>query len=173
MAKMTLTEAADRTNLLLEDAADALSKVTNRNGLKQFAIAQDFAEAALARLASVTSEPVVGRGVRIPKSPRYSASATAAFAILKLFPPGGDELLGIAEIAERLCMARSTVHRYVITLVALGQLEQPEGAGRKYRRPQIQSPEAEVELKVPRRRARRSRTDAGNASSGGRRLAAA
>jgi IclR family pca regulon transcriptional regulator len=40
-------------------------------------------------------------------------------------------VLGIADIADELGMSRSTTHRYVITLVALGYLEQ--GASRKYR----------------------------------------
>ena len=40
-------------------------------------------------------------------------------------------MLGIADIADELGMSRSTTHRYVITLVALGYLEQ--GASRKYR----------------------------------------
>ena len=40
-------------------------------------------------------------------------------------------MLGIAEIADDLGMSRSTTHRYVITLAALGFLEQ--GASRKYR----------------------------------------
>lgn len=40
-------------------------------------------------------------------------------------------MLGIADIADRLEMGRSTTHRYVITLMALGYLEQD--ASRKYR----------------------------------------
>jgi IclR family pca regulon transcriptional regulator len=40
-------------------------------------------------------------------------------------------VLGIADIADELGMSRSTTHRYAITLVALGYLEQ--GASRKYR----------------------------------------
>ena len=40
-------------------------------------------------------------------------------------------MLGIADIADELGMSRSTTHRYVITLYALGYLEQ--GASRKYR----------------------------------------
>ena len=40
-------------------------------------------------------------------------------------------MLGIASIADELGMSRSTTHRYVVTLVALGFLEQ--GASRKYR----------------------------------------
>jgi IclR family pca regulon transcriptional regulator len=40
-------------------------------------------------------------------------------------------VLGIANIADDLGMSRSTTHRYVITLLRLGYLEQ--GASRKYR----------------------------------------
>jgi IclR family pca regulon transcriptional regulator len=51
-------------------------------------------------------------------------------AILACFTPSRP-VLGIADIADELGMSRSTTHRYVITLVALGYLEQ--GASRKYR----------------------------------------
>jgi len=51
-------------------------------------------------------------------------------AILGCFTPSRP-VLGIADIADELGMSRSTTHRYVITLVALGFLEQ--GASRKYR----------------------------------------
>jgi len=51
-------------------------------------------------------------------------------AILGCFTPERP-VLGIADIADDLGMSRSTTHRYVITLVALGYLEQ--GASRKYR----------------------------------------
>ena len=51
-------------------------------------------------------------------------------AILGCFTPERP-VLGIADIADDLGMSRSTTHRYVITLVALGFLEQ--GASRKYR----------------------------------------
>ena len=51
-------------------------------------------------------------------------------AILGCFTPKRP-VLGIADIADELGMSRSTTHRYVITLVALGYLEQ--GASRKYR----------------------------------------
>jgi DNA-binding IclR family transcriptional regulator len=51
-------------------------------------------------------------------------------AILGCFTPKCP-VLGIADIAGELGMSRSTTHRYVITLVALGYLEQ--GASRKYR----------------------------------------
>jgi IclR family pca regulon transcriptional regulator len=44
----------------------------------------------------------------------------------------GRELLGISELARQLALSRSTVHRYVVTLAALGYLEQ-DGVTRRYR----------------------------------------
>jgi IclR family pca regulon transcriptional regulator len=61
----------------------------------------------------------------------YSQSLEAGLAILGCFTPDSP-VLGIASIADALGMHRSTTHRYVITLVALGYLEQI-AAGRKYR----------------------------------------
>lgn len=63
-------------------------------------------------------------------APRYSQSLARGLAILRCFTPERP-VLGIADIADELGMSRSTTHRYVITLVALGYLEQ--GASRKYR----------------------------------------
>ena len=64
------------------------------------------------------------------REPRYSQSLERGLAILGCFTPVRP-VLGIADIADELEMSRSTTHRYVITLVALGFLEQ--GASRKYR----------------------------------------
>jgi IclR family transcriptional regulator, pca regulon regulatory protein len=64
------------------------------------------------------------------REPRYSQSLERGLAILGCFTPARP-ILGIADIADELGMSRSTTHRYVITLVALGYLEQ--GASRKYR----------------------------------------
>jgi IclR family transcriptional regulator, pca regulon regulatory protein len=64
------------------------------------------------------------------REPRYSQSLERGLAILGCFTPKRP-ILGIADIADDLGMSRSTTHRYVITLVALGYLEQ--GASRKYR----------------------------------------
>jgi len=64
------------------------------------------------------------------REPRYSQSLERGLAILGCFTPERP-VLGIADIAGELGMSRSTTHRYVITLVALGFLEQ--GASRKYR----------------------------------------
>ena len=64
------------------------------------------------------------------REPRYSQSLERGLAILGCFS-SNRPVLGIADIADNLGMSRSTTHRYVITLVALGYLEQ--GASRKYR----------------------------------------
>jgi IclR family pca regulon transcriptional regulator len=61
---------------------------------------------------------------------RYSQSLERGLAVLGCFT-AGRLLLGISEIADELGMSCSTTHRYVVTLVALGFLEQ--GAERKYR----------------------------------------
>jgi IclR family transcriptional regulator, pca regulon regulatory protein len=64
------------------------------------------------------------------REPRYSQSLERGLAILGCFS-STRPVLGIADIASALGMSRSTTHRYVITLVALGYLEQ--GSSRKYR----------------------------------------
>ncbi|HSZ70415.1 MAG TPA: IclR family transcriptional regulator [Solirubrobacteraceae bacterium] len=62
--------------------------------------------------------------------PAHSQSLERGLGILACFAPE-SWVLGVAEIAERLGMARSTTHRYVTTLVALGYLERDDR--RKYR----------------------------------------
>jgi IclR family transcriptional regulator, pca regulon regulatory protein len=64
------------------------------------------------------------------REPRYSQSLERGLAILGCFTPKRP-VLGNADIADGLGMSRTTAHRYVATLVALGYLEQT--ASRKYR----------------------------------------
>lgn len=61
---------------------------------------------------------------------RYSQSLERGLAILECFTPQRP-VWGIADLAEELGMSRSTTHRYVLTLTALGHLVQ--GSHRKYR----------------------------------------
>ncbi len=61
---------------------------------------------------------------------RFSQSLERGLAILEGFTPERP-WLGITDIADPLGMSRSTTHRYVMTLAALGFLVQ--GANRKYR----------------------------------------
>lgn len=74
-----------------------------------------------------TDEPA--RPVPSLREPRYSQSLERGLALLGCFTPD-QPMLGIADMATELGMSRSTTHRYAITLVALGYLEQ--GASRKY-----------------------------------------
>jgi IclR family pca regulon transcriptional regulator len=62
--------------------------------------------------------------------PRYSQSLARGLAIMECFKPGRS-VVGLAEIDEELGMSRSTTHRYLTTLVALGYMEQDRS--RKYR----------------------------------------
>jgi IclR family pca regulon transcriptional regulator len=64
------------------------------------------------------------------QDPRYSQSLERGLAILESFTPERP-VQGIAEVADDLGMSRSTTHRYIITLVALGYMEQC--SNRKYR----------------------------------------
>jgi IclR family transcriptional regulator, pca regulon regulatory protein len=64
------------------------------------------------------------------EGPRYSQSLARGLAMMGCFRPGRS-VLGIADIADELGMSRSTTHRYLATLVALGYMEQDKS--RKYR----------------------------------------
>src|SRR5579884_3883558 len=61
----------------------------------------------------------------------YSQSLERGLAILAAFR-SGRSLLGVAELGREVGLSRSTSHRYVATLAALGYLEQ-DSATRKYR----------------------------------------
>jgi IclR family transcriptional regulator, pca regulon regulatory protein len=64
-------------------------------------------------------------------SAAFSQSLERGLAILGVFTPDRPAL-GIAELAQRLGLTRSTTHRYVATLARLGYLSQDEST-RKYR----------------------------------------
>lgn len=81
--------------------------------------------------SSVNEDDEWAESVPLLREACYSQSLEAGLAILGCFTPDAP-ILGIANIADVLGMHRSTTHRYVITLVALGYLEQV-AAGRKYR----------------------------------------
>lgn len=68
--------------------------------------------------------------VKSAPDPRLSRSLEYGIAILESFSRERQEL-GIAEMADIVGISRSTTHRYAITLVALGYLEQD--SRRKYR----------------------------------------
>jgi IclR family pca regulon transcriptional regulator len=68
--------------------------------------------------------------IRPKPDPRLSRSLEYGVAILESFG-GARQTLGIAELADIVGTSRSTTHRYAVTLVALGYLEQ--GPERRYR----------------------------------------
>ncbi len=61
----------------------------------------------------------------------YSQSLERGLAILSAFR-SGRPLLGVSELGREIGLGRSTTHRYVATLAALGYLQQ-DAATRKYR----------------------------------------
>jgi hypothetical protein len=64
---------------------------------------------------------------------RLSRSLLAGLLVLSCFPPEGMDM-GIKDISEQLDLNTSTVHRYVLTLVAAGLLERDPDT-RRYRLP--------------------------------------
>lgn len=80
--------------------------------------------------ADASVEKFDERRIKLGADPRLSRSLEYGVAILESFS-GGRQTLGIADIADIVGLGRSTTHRYAITLVALGYLEQ--NSKRKYR----------------------------------------
>jgi IclR family pca regulon transcriptional regulator len=64
-------------------------------------------------------------------APAHSQSLERGLAILSAFR-SGRPLLGVSELGRDIGLSRSTTHRYVATLAALGYLQQ-DAATRKYR----------------------------------------
>jgi IclR family pca regulon transcriptional regulator len=82
----------------------------------------------------VTTQPSassfgLGQGTSSLASPQYSQSLERGLGILACFDRP-SRVMGVAELADRIGLSRSTTHRYVITLARLGLLTQV--AGRKY-----------------------------------------
>src|SRR3954447_2846151 len=74
------------------------------------------------------------RGQTTPGTPRntaYSQSLERGLAILSAFR-SGRPLLGVSELGRDIGLSRSTTHRYVATLAALGYLQQ-DPPTKKYR----------------------------------------
>jgi IclR family pca regulon transcriptional regulator len=59
----------------------------------------------------------------VDRDPRYSSSVQSGLAIVQSFT-SDTQSLGIADLADRLGLSRATTHRYAVTLVALGVLDQ-------------------------------------------------
>ncbi len=74
--------------------------------------------------------PVSRATLELGEAARFSSSLVAGLAILDCFSAERPQM-GIAALADRLNMTRSTTHRYAATLVVLGYLEQDHA--RQYR----------------------------------------
>jgi IclR family pca regulon transcriptional regulator len=59
----------------------------------------------------------------VERDPRYSSSVQSGLAIVQCFD-AETQSLGIADLADLLNLSRATTHRYAVTLVALGVLDQ-------------------------------------------------
>jgi IclR family pca regulon transcriptional regulator len=66
-----------------------------------------------------------------PRASAYSQSLERGLMILSAFR-SGRPMLGISELGREIGLSRSTTHRYVATLTALGYLDQ-DGMSKKYR----------------------------------------
>ena len=64
-------------------------------------------------------------GVPADNDHRISRSLLRGLAVLACFDVH-DESLGLMEIADRLGVSPSTIHRYLLTLVQVGLLEQSQ-----------------------------------------------
>jgi IclR family transcriptional regulator, pca regulon regulatory protein len=62
-------------------------------------------------------------GPPVERDPRYSSSVQSGLAIVQCFN-SETHALGIADLADMLGLSRATTHRYAVTLVALGILDQ-------------------------------------------------
>lgn len=80
----------------------------------------------------------------LPADPRLSNSAQRVVRILELFTDKRP-LWGVANVAAALEMERSTTHRYLASLVAVGQLRQ-QTKGTKYMRTEVAAGRPHAEL---------------------------
>jgi IclR family transcriptional regulator, pca regulon regulatory protein len=82
-------------------------------------------------ISGVEASPVPDDNGKEKPDPGFSQSIQRGLAILSSFKPNRP-LLGVSELAREVGLGRSTAHRYVSTLAALGYLEQ-DPPSRKYR----------------------------------------
>lgn len=114
---------------IIQACEDAISEARQRrwSSVRQLLRAAD--EAATSTNGNKIQLAKLSKG-RNPDR-RYSSSLEMGLSILALFTED-KKIWGVKEIAEVLDASRSTTHRYLTTLLGLGQLERT--ANRKYRR---------------------------------------
>ena len=113
--------------------ADANASAGKSTSAKASAGKSARAKASVGKKSTATGVSAKESGearIRSDADPRLSRSLEYGVAILESFS-GARQTLGIADIADIVGVSRSTTHRYAMTLVALGYLEQ--NSSRKYR----------------------------------------
>jgi hypothetical protein len=122
---MTSKAAQER---IIEACEDAIAEAQGKRWRSVNSLLADAAAVA----SAMSSNPIpIGKVGKLDGSVRYSKSLEHGLKILSLFT-AERPIWGVADTADKLSMARSTTHRYLISLVKLGQVEQT--AHRKYRR---------------------------------------
>ena len=123
---MKPAQAAERIATACQDA------IGEAHG-ERWDAAEDLLREATNLAAGMTSRRIAISPVTSLKNtgPRHSQSTERCFLILALFTEQ-HPIWGVVEVADDLGFSRGTTHRYMTTLVAIGQLEQV--AGRRYKR---------------------------------------
>jgi DNA-binding transcriptional ArsR family regulator len=129
----TLTKGKEREHIaeLLEESMRSLT----HEQLKDVRFFANEAASAAKALQNATNgrvkiEPVTVRADGVEGGPRFSQSLERGMLIWSLFAE--QQVWTLADIADRLKLARSTTHRYLATLKAMGLVEST--VGRRYRR---------------------------------------
>lgn len=117
----------DHVGHIIEEAQHELvaGHYEDATSIMRRAIAETMRATGRLRVAASRTAPL--------RDPSFSSSLATGLNLLAAFNENGRSLLGIKDLAEELGVPRSTTHRYVRSLVELGQLEQ-DPATRKYRR---------------------------------------
>lgn len=121
--------SVERIGAVVETGMGELARRRFKNAGAQFSMASGLcAEADGGRRVDVLAMPETDGN-----DPRFSSSLELGLRVLACFTEE-HPLWGIAELAAEVGRSRSTVHRYCVTLVKLGQITQEGIAARKYAR---------------------------------------
>ena len=119
--------------LVQEKVIQACEDAISEASLRRWSSVRQLLRAADAAVMNINGNKV--ELAKLPKTHkadlRHSASLERGLFILSLFTED-KKIWGVKEVADATEGARGTCHRYLQTLVGLGQLEQT--ANRKYRR---------------------------------------
>jgi Fic family protein len=127
---MKKAQAQERIEEAIEDAQLEMGAGHWPQAYSSLRSAADFARAIVTARPKARKITVPASVNNIEMDPRYSSSLERGLRILSMFTEERP-ILKLSEIADTLGYARSTTHRYLLTLLSMGQLEQT--ARRAYR----------------------------------------